>query len=65
MMKVKARRKQELRTPYDAGYDCGYFGADTKNCHFAWFSTPENTPSWELGKRNGEAARKADEANGL
>jgi hypothetical protein len=41
-------------TPYEAGYDCGKNGPNQTNCHFSIFSTPFNTRSWELGKRDAE-----------
>lgn len=46
-----------FKTSYDAGYDCGLNGANTANCHFAYFSTPDETRMWELGKRNAEEER--------
>lgn len=53
---------EELRSrndAYDAGYDCALNGANDKNCHFGWFSSPSFTREWERGKRDGEAdARK-------
>ena len=42
---------------YKAGFDCGINGANTKNCHFAYFGNKEKTASWEEGKRDGERAK--------
>lgn len=47
---------------YRAGFDCGLNGANEKNCHFAIFSSKENTLEWERGKRNGEEKRKKAQA---
>lgn len=40
---------------YRMGYDCGKNGANTTNCHFGIFSTPENTKAWERGKADADA----------
>lgn len=39
---------------YNFGYDCGKNGANTTNCNFSIFSTPENTKAWERGKAKAE-----------
>ena len=39
---------------YDAGKDCAINGADTTNCHFSLFSSPEIMKSWQKGKNDGE-----------
>jgi len=39
---------------YKMGYDCGVNGANTTNCHFALFSSKENTEEWERGKKEGD-----------
>lgn len=49
--------KPELQQAYLAGYDCGKNGANTTNCHFRNFATPEHTEMWEKGKADGEAAK--------
>jgi len=40
----------ELKTAYEAGRDCALNGANTENCNFKWFATPESTAEWERGK---------------
>ncbi len=42
--------KVSKKDAYKMGYDCGLNGADEENCHFAIFSSPENTKEWERGK---------------
>lgn len=44
-------------TIYKLGYDCGLNGANTTNCDFRIFSTPENTKEWERGNKDGEMAK--------
>lgn len=39
---------------YTAGYDFGLNGANTRNCHFKYFATPELTKEWERGKADSE-----------
>ena len=39
--------------PFEAGKDCAINGANTTNCHFSIFSTPERTRQWEAGKEHG------------
>lgn len=41
----------------ELGYDCGKNGPNTRNCHFAIFSTPENTAAWERGMREAESEK--------
>jgi len=41
-----------------AGYDCGKNGANTTNCHFRLFATPELTKSWERGKAKADRELK-------
>ncbi len=41
---------------YKMGKDCALNGANTKNCHFSIFSSPQNTKAWERGKRACEHA---------
>lgn len=48
----------EEQMAYDAGYSAGIDGADTTNCNFSIFSTPEKTKAWEAGKQNGDAEAK-------
>ena len=37
---------------YKMGVDCAINGANTTNCNFPIFSSPENTAAWERGKHN-------------
>jgi len=37
---------------YKMGYDRQKNGANTTNCHFMIFSSPENTRAWEKGQRD-------------
>lgn len=38
------------RICFAMGYDCEMNGANTTNCHFSLFSSPENTKAWQAGK---------------
>jgi len=49
--------EKPLESPYWAGVDCGENGPNTRNCHIGWFSTPERTAQWEMGKKFGENGR--------
>lgn len=42
-----------FKTAYEAGKDCALNGADTDNCNFKWFATPELLAEWEKGKAEG------------
>lgn len=42
---------------FEAGRNCGFFGPDETNCHFAFFRTAEMTAAWERGKRIGTAEK--------
>lgn len=42
------------------GYDAEFNGANTTNCHFSLFGSPELTKAWELGKRRGAEAKQKD-----
>lgn len=48
-------RGQAPTTPYEAGYDSVVSGANTTNCSYAWFNTPERTAEWERGVREAKA----------
>lgn len=37
-------------TPYEAGKDYALNGANTENCNFKWFATPESLAEWERGR---------------
>lgn len=47
----------EITTPYEAGYDSVVSGANTDNCNFKWFATPEDTKEWERGAREAKATK--------
>lgn len=44
---------EEETYEYKMGYSAGFNGADTHNCNFSLFSTPEKTKKWEKGNRDG------------
>ena len=46
--------QKSLEDTYASGYNCGKNGANTNNCHFALFSSPEKTKEWERGKKDAE-----------
>ena len=46
--------KPDEKICFANGYDCEMNGANTTNCHFSLFGSPERTKAWERGK---EAAR--------
>lgn len=46
-----------VQQAFDFGYDAGKNGANTTNCNFAIFSTPEKTKAWERGKKAGESSK--------
>ncbi len=35
------------------GHDAGFNGANTTNCHFSIFATPQLMRAWERGKNRG------------
>jgi hypothetical protein len=46
------------------GFDSEFNGANTTNCHFSLFGSPELTKAWELGnKRGAEAKQKSVKHN--
>ena len=45
-MKNKIKTKE-----YKAGYDAGLNGANSINCDFRLFATPEQTKEWEQGNK--------------
>lgn len=40
---------QALQEAYDSGVDCAKNGANTKNCNFIIFSSPEMSKAWQEG----------------
>lgn len=42
-----------FRDAYSAGYDCGMYGPNDRNCDFRWFKSVEMTKDWERGKKDG------------
>lgn len=55
--RLVSREDYPKMTPYEAGFECGKNGANTTNCHFSFFSSPERTVEWEKGKKDGERAK--------
>ena len=39
---------------YKMGFDSSINGANTINCHFSIFSSPENMEAWEDGVKDGK-----------
>lgn len=60
----KQQEKKKESEAYLAGLDCARNGANTTNCHFTHFATPEQTREWERGKRDGELVEYAPEGGG-
>ena len=50
----KLPRPTHERDAWSVGVDCALKGANTENCHFSIFSTPERTKQWEAGKKAAE-----------
>lgn len=50
--------------PYEAGYDAGENGSSIRNCHFGFFSTPENTADWMRGKEDATKESKGRSSDG-
>jgi hypothetical protein len=48
---------------YKNGFDAGMNGANTTNCHFSNFNTPDQTKDWEAGQLAG-LKKKAQEKKG-
>jgi hypothetical protein len=46
--------EEQEKSAYNAGYDAEVNGANTTNCHFSIFSTPEKSKAWEMGRAAGE-----------
>lgn len=44
-------------TPYEAGHDCGQFGANDNNCQFKWFATRKTSDDWSRGELVGKGKR--------
>jgi hypothetical protein len=47
-----------LQIVYDWGYHAGYFGANSNNVHFSFFTTPEKTKAWTQGNDDGSFERE-------
>ncbi len=47
--------RRDKKYAYKMGLDCARNGADTTNCHFSIFSSPENTKAWEKGVKDGNS----------
>ncbi len=52
-MKEEIINYKEPKTPYEAGFYAGQYGADVVNSNFKWFDTPESTKQWEMGNAAG------------
>ncbi len=39
---------------YKMGFSCARNGANTTNCNFSLFNSPENTKAWEKGNSDGQ-----------
>lgn len=59
-MKTETGLTTDFKTPYDAGYDAGMFGANTFNSHFKWFNTKERMEEWSRGNKAGSAKRESN-----
>ena len=42
---------ERIEEAYQMGIDCAVNGANTKNCNFKLFDTPDRKNAWELGKK--------------
>ena len=60
LKKIPDIPKATIKMAYNAGYACGKNGANTTNCHFSLFATPEHTRAWEKGKRDYDEGKKND-----
>ena len=49
-MKPQEQEKEINSYEYEAGKDYAKNGANTVNCNFAIFSSPESTKAWEAGR---------------
>ena len=54
MKMTKKEMSRDAKYAYKMGIDYAINGANTTNCNFAIFSSPENTKAWEKGKRDAE-----------
>ena len=43
-----------MQEAYEQGFDSGLNGANTTNCHFTLFSSPDKTRAWERGNHAGK-----------
>jgi len=43
-----------MQEAYEQGLDSGLNGANTTNCHFRLFSSPDKTRAWERGNHAGK-----------
>lgn len=43
-----------IKEAFNAGRNCGMFGASTTNCHFSFFATEELTEAHSRGVREGK-----------
>jgi hypothetical protein len=50
--------KGNLKKCYEMGFDAEKNGANTENCHFGLFATPEMTKAWEHGNKDAKKEQK-------
>ncbi len=53
------RWKYALEYCYKMGVDRALNGANTTNCHWSLFSSPERTKEWERGEADGKKERRS------
>jgi len=47
----------KLQECYEKGYDSIISGANTKNCNFALFTSPDRKDAWEKGRKDAEKSK--------
>jgi hypothetical protein len=57
LAKVRAIPRRTEKDAEQAGWEAGYYGPNTSNCHFTYFATPELTAAWERGNAGGKVER--------
>jgi len=61
LIEVKNKRKyddERLEEAYQMGLDSGINGANTTNCNFSLFDTPDRKGAWEQGNKEGLQNKK-------
>lgn len=49
-----------FKSPYDAGYDAGRYGANNFNSHYSFFRTKDSLREWQRGNDAGSKKREAE-----